>query len=104
MPGTTTTSSPANDERPRLALRARHLRVDEDVLHLLALPGEAVAGAPSADVQARAGRLERPPPPAHPALERHGAALQPDALVFPHRHAAVAQVETLDPFTRGEQL
>ena len=43
-PGTATTSSSPHDERPRLALGARDLRVDEHVLDLLAAPASRSPG------------------------------------------------------------
>ena len=46
IPGTATTSSPAHDERPGLALGPRDLRVDEHVLELL--PAARRAGRPGA--------------------------------------------------------
>ena len=66
--------------------------------------GSPTKQTPSAHVEARPAALERPAAPADAAFERDGARLQPHALVLPHRHAAVAQVETLGALTRGEQL
>src|ERR1051326_6567788 len=65
----------AHDERPRLALRAGGLRVDEHVLDLLAPPGEAVASAPGPYLKASQLRFDAPSAPADLPLERERRAL-----------------------------
>src|SRR5437870_4059615 len=95
---------PAHDERPRLAFRAGNLRVDENVLDLLAPSSEPVARAPGSYLKAWELRLDAPRAPAHLALQRHGRALQPDAVVLTHRRQAAAEVEPLRADCGREQL
>src|SRR5947209_3468315 len=73
-----------HDERPRLALRAGNLRVDEHVLDLLAPPGQPVAGAPGSYLKPWQLRLDAPRAPADLAFERNGRSFEPDAVVFAH--------------------
>src|SRR6266704_31049 len=63
---------PAHDERPRLALRAGNLRVDENVLDLLAPPGEAVACAPGPYLKAWQLGFDAPPSPVNLAVQGDG--------------------------------
>ena len=102
-PGTATTSSPADDERPGLAFGARDLRVDEHVLHLLAAPGEPVARAPASYLKAWELGFDRPRAPADRALERDGRLLEPDAVVLAHGREALAEVDAARALSRGEQ-
>src|SRR6476659_6656155 len=53
----------AHDERPRLALRARHLRVDEHVLNLAPPTRQAVPGPPSAHSKPFEVRADSPVAP-----------------------------------------
>src|SRR5262249_56816941 len=85
--------APPDDERPCLSLRAGDLRVDEHVLHLLGAAGEPVAGAPASYLKASELRFDRPLAPAHPAFERDGCLLEPDAVVLAHRGEAAAEVD-----------
>src|SRR5919109_1450758 len=75
----------AHDERPRVALRARHLCVHEQILHLLARAREAVARTPRAHVETLKVGLDRPGTPTNAAAERNRALLEPEPLVLPYR-------------------
>src|SRR5918992_2063848 len=80
----------AYDERPGLALGTRHLRVHEQVLHLLTAARKTIAGAPRSDVEARQVGLDRPGTPANTAAEGHRALLEPEAVLPPRRAEASA--------------
>src|ERR1700758_71961 len=75
----------AHDERPGLALRARHLRVDEHVLDLPPPTREPVAWPPSAHSKPFELGADRPLPPADLARQVDGATLEPEAVVLAHR-------------------
>src|SRR3954465_9865430 len=85
----------AHDERPRLALRARHLRVDEHVLDLAPPTRHPVAGPPSAHSKALELRADSPLAPSDLAGQLDRPALEPEALVLAHRLEAAAQVDAL---------
>src|SRR5947209_19713722 len=74
-----------HDERPRLALRARHLRVDEHVLDLPAPTRQAVPWPPPPHSQPWQLGADHPLPPAHLPGDLDRAALEPEALVLAHR-------------------
>src|SRR3954453_3401941 len=95
---------PAYDERPRLALRAWDLGVDEHVLNLLRPAGETVAGLPSSHFETGRAGGDAPRPPAHSSVEVARAALEPEAVVFAHRLDAVAEVDAHRAGRRREQL
>src|SRR6266516_3612461 len=95
---------PAHDERPRLAFRAGDLRVDENVLDLLAPPGEAIACPPGSYLKAWQVRLDAPRAPADLALQRDRCALEPDAVVLTNEEPAAAELDALAPDRRLEQL
>src|SRR4029077_12753189 len=82
----------AHDERPRLPLGARHLRVDEHVLDLPPPTREPVAWLPSAHSKPSQVGTNSPLAPADLAGELHWPALQPEALVLAPRLGAGAQV------------
>src|SRR5438876_2495058 len=75
----------AHHEGPCLALRAWDLGVDEHVLDLLLPAGKPVARPPASYLKACELRLDRPLAPADRSLERHGAALEPGAVVLADR-------------------
>src|SRR6476620_9609265 len=87
-----------DDERPGRALAPWHLRVDEDVLHLLAAAAEAIAGAPGTNLEAGSVRRDRP------GAEADGAVLERDAVVFADGADAVAEVRFLRAGGGCEQL
>ena len=95
---------PAHDERPRLAVGARDLRVDEHVLHLLAPPGEPIARAPRAHLEPGERRLDRPRRPSATRRGADRALLEPEPVVLAHRLDAAAEVDALRAGRRGEQL
>src|ERR1700749_4768956 len=70
----------AHDERPRLALRARHLRVDEHVLDLAPPTRQAVPGPPSAHSKALEPRGDSPIAPPDLAGQVDRPLLEPEAL------------------------
>src|SRR5262245_1082716 len=84
---------PAHDERPGLPLRARDLRVHEDVLDLLAAPRQPVSGSPSTYLKAPLVRCDAPVAPADLAIEGHGRALEPHLVVLADDLPAPAEVE-----------
>src|SRR3954447_17135651 len=90
----------AHDEGPGLSLRPRDLGVDEYVLNLLPPAGESVAGLPSSHFETARARGDPPRPPLHRAVERHRAALEPEALVFAHRLHTAADVDAPRPGRR----
>src|SRR5205085_5103628 len=96
-PGHGDNLSVANDDRPGVALCPRYLRVDEDVLQLLAPAGQAVAGATGADLQPGGVRLDRPRAPAD------RAALEREAAVLAGRAQAAAEVGRLRAVAIGEE-
>src|SRR5919204_764188 len=67
-----------HDERPRLALRARHLRVDEHVLDLAPPTCQPVAGPPSAHSKPLELRADSPIAPADLAGQVDRTALEPE--------------------------
>src|SRR5439155_11342095 len=66
---------PGDDERPRVTLRSRNLRVHEEILHLLAAPCEMIAGTAAPEHEPRHVALDAPQPVARGALEADGAVL-----------------------------
>src|ERR1043166_3315924 len=94
---------PAHDERPRLALRAGDLRVDEHVLDLLAPPGEAVARAPGPYLKASQLRFDAPSDRAHLPRERDRRGSEPDLVVLADGGEPPTEVEPLRARARGEQ-
>src|SRR5437588_12018562 len=73
-----------HDERPRLALRAGHLRVDEHVLDLPAPTCQAVSWPPSAHSKSWQLRADQPLPPAHLAGELDRAVREHERLWLEH--------------------
>src|SRR5215475_15682905 len=94
----------AHDERPRLALRARHLRVDEHVLDLPPPTSQPVAGPPSAHSKPLDVGADSPVAPADLARELDRAALEPEPLVLAHRLHPAAEVDALRTDGGSEQL
>src|SRR5919202_64974 len=94
----------AHDQRPRLALGTRDLRVDEHVLDLLAPPRKPVAGPPAPYLKPSPRRLDRPLAPPHRPLERHRAGLEPEAVVLARSLQPTAEVDALRSRRRIEQL
>src|SRR6185436_11531698 len=94
----------AHDERPRLALRARHLRVDKYVLDLEPPTRQPVAGPPSAHSKPFELRADSPVAPADLAGELDRPALEPEPLVLAHRLEASAEVDALRADGRREQF
>src|SRR5215470_14698176 len=94
----------AHDERPRLALRARHLRIDEHVLDLAPPTCQPVAGPPSAHSKPLELRGDSPIAPRDLAGQVDRPALEPETLVLAHRLEAAAEVDTLRADRRREQL
>ena len=88
---------PGDDDRPRVAGVARHLRVDEEVLHLLPPTGEPVSGAARADDEPRSRALDPPRAEAHAALEA-------DVVVLAHGTQPAAEVGGLRAVARREEL
>src|SRR6266487_3416151 len=84
-----------HDERPRLAFRFGDLGVDEHVLDLLRPVGEPVAGPPASYLKPLQLRANAPPSPAHLALERDRALLEPETVVFPNGLEAAAEIDAL---------
>src|SRR5436309_9202841 len=68
----------AHDERPRLALRARHLRVDEHVLNLAPPTRQPVAGPPSTHSKPLELRADSPLAPRDLARELDRSPLEPE--------------------------
>src|SRR6476659_5475719 len=95
---------PAHDERPRFALRARHLRVDEHVLDLAPPTRQPVAGPPSTHSKPFELRADSPVAPADLAGELDRPSLEPEALVLAHGLEAAAEVDALRADGRREQL
>src|SRR5579864_2385036 len=85
----------AHDERPRLPLRARHLRVDEHVLDLAPPTCQPVAGPPSAHSKPFELRADRPVAPPDLAGQVDRPALEPEPLLLAHRLDAAAEVDPL---------
>ena len=105
MPGNGDDLVAAHDERPRLALGARDLRVDEHVLDLLLPAREPVAGPPASHFkpfELASGSPRRPSAPRRRAST--GPALEPEPVVLAHRLDAAAEVDALRAGRRGEQL
>src|SRR2546423_1795659 len=94
----------AHDERPRLALRARHLRVDEDVLNLPPPTRKPVAGPPSTHSKPLELRADSPLAPADLARQLDRAALEPETLVLADGLEPAAEVDALRADRRREQL
>src|SRR5918994_2088751 len=85
----------AHDERPRLALGAGDLGVDEHILDLPPAPGKSVAGAPPSYLKATLAGGDPPRAPADLAIQRDRGLLEPDLVVLPDRGNAAAEVEPL---------
>src|SRR3954449_10049609 len=94
----------AHDQRPRLPLRARHLRVDEHVLDLAPPTRQPVAGPPSTHSKPFELRADGPVAPPDFAGQLDRPALEPEALVLAHRLQASAEVDALGADGRREQL
>src|SRR2546423_3407825 len=94
----------AHDERPRIAVRARHLRVDEHVLDLPPPTCESVAGPPSTHSKPLELRADSPLAPANLAGQLDRAALEPEALMLAHGLEPTAEVDALRADGRSEQL
>src|SRR5215470_14264149 len=94
----------AYDERPRLPLRAGHLRVDEHVLDLAPPTRQPVAGPPSAHSKPFELRADSPLAPPDLARQLDRPALEPEALVLAHCLKAAAEVDALRADGRCEQL
>src|SRR6266705_6601924 len=94
----------AHHEGPCLALRAWDLGVDEHVLDFLLPAGKPVARPPASYLKACELRLDRPLAPANRSLDRHGAALEPGAVVLADELDPVAEIEPLPADRRGDQL
>src|SRR5437764_1273515 len=94
----------AHDERPRLPLRAGHLRVDEHVLDLAPPTREPVAGPPSAHSKPLELGADNPLAPADLPGELDRAVLEPKPLVLAHRLEAAAEIKALRADGRSEQL
>src|SRR5579859_6348839 len=86
-----------DDQGPGRPLAARHLRVDEDVLHLLAAPAQAIAGAPRTHLEA--GRVGGD----RPRAEADRAALERDRVVLADRADAAAEVSLLRALAAGQE-
>src|SRR3954454_6089199 len=74
----------AHDERPRLALRARHLRVDAHVLDLAPPTRQPVAGPPSTHSKPFELRADSPVAPPDLAGQLHRPAPGPHGPVLAH--------------------
>src|SRR5262252_3490446 len=85
----------AHDERPRLPLRARHLRIDEHVLDLAPPTRQPVPGPPSAHSKPLEARADGPIAPLDLAGQLDRGMLEPEALVLAHCLAAAAEVDAL---------
>src|SRR6266487_3618525 len=94
----------AHHEGPCLALRAWDLGVDEHVLDLLLPAGKPVARPPASYLKACELRLDRPLAPANRSLERHGAALEPGAVVLADELDPVAEIEPFRAGRRSDEL
>src|SRR5579862_10027105 len=94
----------AHDQRPALAVRARHLRVDEHVLHLPATPFESVAGSPPAYLKPWQVGFDTPRPPLDGPAQVDRRALEPQAVVLADRLHPTAEVDSLRAGRRVEQL
>src|SRR5215210_6389619 len=62
-----------DDERPRLTLGPRNLRVHEEILNLLGSVREPVARSPAAHLETRKRRRDPPWSPPHLSLQLHRA-------------------------------
>src|SRR5438093_9325629 len=87
----------AHDDRPRVPLRPRHLRVHEQILHLLAASREPIAGTARPDLQSGLVGAEAPRPPFDLSFEAQ-------RVVLADRANAAAEVTRLRALERGEQL
>src|SRR5437762_4367386 len=94
----------AHDERPRLSLRAWHLRVDEHVLDLAPPTRQPVAGSPSTHSKPFELRADGPIAPPDLAGQVDRSSLEPQPLVLAHRLEAAAEVDALRADGRREQL
>ena len=97
IPGTATTSPAQTTTGQVSALRPRHLRVHEQILHLLAAPRQVIAGPPGPHLEIVPVRLERPRPPFDRALE-------PERSVLADGADAAAEIGGLRAGARCEQL
>ena len=97
MPGTHTTSSPETTSGHVVPLVTRHLRVHEQILHLLAPACEPVARPSRADLEPGEVALDSP----RAELDR---ALQPERVVLADRADAAAEVGGLRARRRREEL
>src|SRR5215469_10769377 len=94
----------AHHERPRLALRARNLRVDEHVLDLASPPRQPVAGPPSAHSKPWQLRANSPLSPADLSGKVDRPLLEPETLVLANGLDAPAEVDAPRSRRRREQL
>src|SRR5437763_5855431 len=94
----------AHDERPRIAVRARHLRVDEHVLDLAPPACQPVAGPPSTHSKPLELRADSPLAPANLAGQLDRAALEPESLMLAHGLEPTAEVDALRADGRSEEL
>src|SRR5215203_5870283 len=94
---------PADDERPRLALGSRNLRVDEHVLDLLAATRQVIAGSPPAYLKPLLLGRDPPPAPADLAVEVDRRPFQPCPVVLADDLAPAPEIESLRAVDRLEQ-
>src|SRR3954469_24626211 len=85
----------AHDERPRIAIRARHLRVDEHVLDLPPPTCESVTGPPFTHSKPLELRADSPRAPAKLPGPPARAPLEPEPLFLPHGLDPPAEVDAL---------
>ncbi len=97
MPGTATTSSPLDHERPVVARRARNLGVDEQILHLPPATGETVARTPASARRARVAPPRAATAPTRTAPSSRNSSYSRTARRPPPRSARGL------PSRRGEQ-
>ena len=98
---TATTSSPRTTSGQALALRARHLRIHEQVLHLHASFRPAGRRPASRARRGRAARDSIVQAPQRTAPLAPLVLLQPHLVVLAHRPDAGAEVDPLRPLTRA---
>src|SRR4029450_7530626 len=86
-----------DDNRPVVASLARHLRVDEELLHLLPAARETIARPSCPDYETRHPTFEVARPELHRSVE-------PDVVVLAHRANTAAEIGGLRPFVGRDQL